>query len=60
MMLPWRYLMRCAARQLGWTPATFWAATAKELEAALGASARVQPPDRLDLDVLMSRHPDTQ
>ena len=45
-MLPWSYLIRLAAQRLGWTPPAFWAATPRELEAALGLAGRESLPER--------------
>lgn len=57
---PWDEAMRLALGRLGWTPATFWRATPRELAAALegrfGVSAA--PADRATLQRLMRAFPD--
>ncbi len=55
-------LLAVAVRHLGWTPATFWQATPRELAAALEppvAGAGMSPPlTREELTALARRFPD--
>jgi uncharacterized phage protein (TIGR02216 family) len=47
--------------RLGWSPQTFWAATPREIGAALRAHQAEQPsaaPGRNALRALMAAHPD--
>ena len=50
-------LARHAARELGWRPAEFWAATPGELAAALGLSetAPADAMSRIDLQRMMDQ-----
>lgn len=45
---------------LGWPPVQFWAATPREVAAALGPSARIAAPDRAALERLLATHPDQE
>ncbi|MTH95850.1 phage tail assembly chaperone [Roseibium sp. RKSG952] len=56
---PWRSLQHLAARQLGWTPQVFWAATPRELAAALGLERQAAPMERDRFDALRRAYPDT-
>ena len=56
-------LLGLAARHLGWSPAVFWAATPRELAAALQAhlapgAATTTPLTRRELEALARRFPD--
>ena len=57
---PWREVMAFGLGHLGWTPAAFWAATPREIAAALRAHRRSSPnaPERAALARLMAAHPD--
>lgn len=47
--------------RLGWPPRDFWAATPREIAAALrahGAGRQLGPPGRAALERLMALHPD--
>ena len=54
---PWRPLMELGLGVLRLPPRDFWAATPRELAAALGVAQR-QPLTRGSLDQLMQRFPD--
>lgn len=56
--LPWAALQYLAARKLRWTPATFWAATPRELAAALGLASTARPLARAELAALSAAWPD--
>jgi uncharacterized phage protein (TIGR02216 family) len=47
--------------RLGWTPENFWAATPREIAAALQAHRRAvaKAPERAALARLMAAHPDS-
>ncbi len=50
-------LLPLAARALGWTPDTFWAATPADLAAALSDPAAPPAPlTRADLDRILEQH----
>ena len=53
---PWDDLMTIGLNRLLWPPAAFWAATPREIAAALGP--RRQALSRGDLDRLLAAHPD--
>ncbi|WP_275078202.1 phage tail assembly chaperone [Pseudovibrio axinellae] len=57
---PWHDLLHKACRELGWSPRTFWQATAKELEMALKPPHKYSAHNisRQTLDDLLSRFPD--
>ncbi len=58
---PWRAVMSFGLGRLGWPPDAFWAATPREIAAALRAhDQRAGPaaPRMADLAVLMAAHPD--
>ncbi|PZU89659.1 MAG: phage tail assembly chaperone [Chelatococcus sp.] len=49
--------------RLGWPPAQFWAATPREIAAALaafGPGTTATAPDRSALNALMAAHPDAR
>lgn len=58
-MLPWTDLLRITATRWAWTPAEFWAATPRELEAVLGLGHPADGLKRSELDQLIRTHPDT-
>ncbi|WP_306146520.1 MULTISPECIES: phage tail assembly chaperone [unclassified Roseibium] len=58
-MLPWADLLRITATRWAWTPAEFWAATPRELEAVLGLGHPADGLKRSELDQLIRTHPDT-
>ncbi|MTI43699.1 phage tail assembly chaperone [Roseibium hamelinense] len=59
---PWAVLQQAAFVRLGWTPQTFWAATPREIGAALGLGTRAghsgQPMTRAHFNALVSAYPD--
>ena len=58
---PWREVMAFGLGRLGWPPAVFWAATPREIGAALRAhqpADTATAPRRADLRALMAAHPD--
>lgn len=56
---PWEEAMAFCLGRLRWRPCDFWAATPRELAAAIGSVAGAGPaPDRNDLAALMARFPD--
>lgn len=64
--LPWERLMAFGFGVLQLSPASFWSMSLPELSAAMqgfgsanGASGRVRPVHRTDLERLMARYPDT-
>ncbi|MFN3131976.1 phage tail assembly chaperone [Roseibium sp.] len=58
-MLPWTELLRITATRWAWTPAEFWAATPRELEAVLGFGCPADGLKRSELNQLIRTHPDT-
>ncbi|MGV7031964.1 phage tail assembly chaperone [Methylobacterium symbioticum] len=54
--LPWDDLLALCLGRLRWPPATFWAATPREVAAALGRAPA--PMSRAELDRLIAAHPD--
>lgn len=56
---PWEEASAFCLGVLGWTPDTFWAATPRELAAALGPHTS-RAPSRGDLAALMAAFPDTR
>ncbi|WP_428526946.1 phage tail assembly chaperone [Roseibium sp.] len=58
-MLPWADLLRITATRWAWTPAEFWAATPRELEAVLGLGHAADGLKRSELNQLIRTHPDT-
>ena len=54
----WAALMRAGFRQLGLTPAQFWALTPAELLMLLGQDAASVPMNRRQLQALAERFPD--
>ncbi|KPF65504.1 hypothetical protein IP69_17560 [Bosea sp. AAP35] len=58
---PWREVMAFGLGRLGWPPAVFWAATPREIGAALRAhqtSHGAVAPKRAELRALMAAYPD--
>ena len=58
---PWHDVMSFGLGRLGWTPEAFWAATPREIGAALlahRAVRRLGATERAALDALMAAHPD--
>ncbi|AOG04009.1 phage tail assembly chaperone [Bosea sp. RAC05] len=58
---PWREVMAFGLGRLGWPPAVFWAATPREIVAALRVhqpADTATAPRRVDLQALMAAHPD--
>ncbi|PTM38732.1 putative phage protein (TIGR02216 family) [Bosea sp. 124] len=58
---PWREVMAFGLGRLGWPPETFWAATPREIGAALRAHRTEhmsEVPARDALRALMAAHPD--
>ncbi|MFA6964825.1 phage tail assembly chaperone [Bosea sp. (in: a-proteobacteria)] len=58
---PWREVMAFGLGRLGWPPDAFWAATPREIGAALRAHQRADAdaaPGREALHALMAAHPD--
>jgi len=57
---PWEEVMAFGLGRLGWPPDQFWAATPREIAAALQAHRRREgrPTDRAGLDALMAAYPD--
>ncbi len=53
---PWDAAMRFCLGRLGWTPATFWAVTPRELAAALPRPPDRSAPARRDLEALIVRY----
>jgi len=61
MPFPWREVMSFGLGRLGWPPETFWAATPREIAAALHAHRKpgaTGAPERDALARLMAAHPD--
>ena len=61
MPFPWREVMSFGLGRLGWPPETFWAATPREIVAALQAhqkSSATGATGRAALTRLMAAHPD--
>ncbi|WP_089176289.1 phage tail assembly chaperone [Bosea sp. AS-1] len=59
---PWGEAMAFGLGRLGWPPDRFWAATPRELAAAMRAwrhDARREVPARATLEGLMAAFPDT-
>ncbi|MBD8893493.1 phage tail assembly chaperone [Roseibium litorale] len=56
--MPWQTLMERAMGGLCWRPADFWAATPRELAAALGLIRQKAALGRRDFDRLMGQFPD--
>lgn len=57
---PWQAIMAFGLGRLGWEPDAFWAATLREIAAALrahGGGTNALGPD--ELQALMQRFPDT-
>nr|WP_142583912.1 phage tail assembly chaperone [uncultured Methylobacterium sp.] len=54
--MPWDDLLALCLGRLRWPPATFWAATPREVAAALGRAPA--PMSRAELDRLIAAHPD--
>lgn len=49
-------LAAISARTLGWTPATFWAATPEDLAVMLGpADGAIVPPSRAEIAALIEK-----
>ena len=49
-------LAGASARELGWSPETFWNATPDELAASLGVAEECSvPPTRAEIDALIER-----
>ena len=58
---PWAEIMAFGLGRLGWSPDIFWAATPREIAAAMQAHQRVDAggvPARAALLALMAAHPD--
>ncbi|MEI5664502.1 phage tail assembly chaperone [Bosea sp. CCNWLW174] len=58
---PWREVMAFGLGRLCWTPDAFWAASPREILAAVEAHRPAEagePPSRTTLDALMRAHPD--
>jgi uncharacterized phage protein (TIGR02216 family) len=58
---PWRDIMSFGLGRLGWVPEAFWAATPREIAAALlahGGRRRAAATERSVLERLMAAHPD--
>lgn len=58
---PWREVMAFGLGRLGWPPAVFWAATPREIGAALRAhqpADSAAAPQRAGLRALMAAYPD--
>lgn len=57
---PWQEAMAFGLGRLGWPPDRFWAATPRELAAAMRAfrPAAAAAPDRSALDALLAAFPD--
>jgi uncharacterized phage protein (TIGR02216 family) len=58
---PWREVMAFGLGRLRWPPGQFWAATPREIAAALQAfqpQAAAEAPPRSALAGLMAAHPD--
>ena len=59
---PWREVMAFGLGRLRWTPDAFWAASPREILAAIEAHRPPrmgEAPPRATLDALMRAHPDT-
>ncbi|MDP3257598.1 MAG: phage tail assembly chaperone [Bosea sp. (in: a-proteobacteria)] len=58
---PWDEIMAFGLGRLGWPPAVFWAASPREVAAALRAQnpgRTGQAPGRSVIEALMAAHPD--
>ncbi|WP_029059821.1 phage tail assembly chaperone [Stappia stellulata] len=56
---PWADVIRACLVTLGWSPRTMWAATPREIAAALGRPSGGRPMlSRKRLEALMHRFPD--
>ncbi|MCZ8042548.1 MAG: phage tail assembly chaperone [Beijerinckiaceae bacterium] len=58
---PWGEVMAFGLGRLGWPPAVFWAASPREIAAALQAHRPAglgQAPGRSVIEALMAAHPD--
>jgi uncharacterized phage protein (TIGR02216 family) len=58
---PWREVMAFGLGRLRWTPDAFWAASPREILAAIeahGPARATEAPSRAALDALMLAHPD--
>jgi uncharacterized phage protein (TIGR02216 family) len=57
-VFPWDDGLALGLGALGWTPATFWAATPREFAAALGRRRGPEPLSRAAFERLLAAHPD--
>ncbi|WP_238252337.1 phage tail assembly chaperone [Methylobacterium persicinum] len=55
---PWDDALAAALGILGWRPRDFWAATPRELAAALGRPRASPALSRSDFERLLAAHPD--
>ncbi|MCJ2027535.1 MULTISPECIES: phage tail assembly chaperone [unclassified Methylobacterium] len=55
---PWDDALALALGPLGWRPADFWAATPRELAAALGRAGAPDGLGRAEFERMLAAHPD--